>query len=100
MFINKSLQDQSAKDSFGQRTRSLLHRFMVQENGVVAVIFVIVAVPMLYAIGLAVNYTQGNKVLTTLQDAADAAALASVSPGVYSRALSASAQQNASKAPS
>jgi len=98
MFINKSLQDQSAKDSFGQRTRSLLHRFMVQENGVVAIIFVIVSVPMLYAIGLAVNYTQGNKVQTTLQDAADAAALASVSPGVYKRALSASEQQNASKA--
>ncbi|NDB69192.1 MAG: VWA domain-containing protein [Methylocystaceae bacterium] len=96
--INKIFPDRSTKTNVSEHTRSLLQRFMVQENGVVAVIFVIVSFPLLYAIGLAVNYTQGNKVLATLQDAADSAALASVAPGVYVRGQNAGAQQNASSA--
>jgi Flp pilus assembly protein TadG len=94
--VKKGLPNLSINKNLSEQTRSLLHRFMVQENGVVAIIFVIIAFPMLYVIGVAVNYTQGNKVLTTLQDAADSAALASVAPGVYIRTLSAGAQQNAS----
>jgi len=94
--VKKGLPNLSINKNLSEQTRSLLQRFMVQENGVVAIIFVIIAFPMLYVIGLAVNYTQGNKVLTTLQDAADSAALASVAPGIYVNTLTAGAQQNAS----
>ena len=77
---------------------SPLQRFAKNEKGVVAIFFVIMAMPLLYATGLAVNYTDGSQIKVSLQDAADAAALASVSPGVYNKALSPTAQQTASAA--
>jgi Flp pilus assembly protein TadG len=75
-----------------KKENSYFHRFRRDESGVIAVFFVLAAMPLLYATALAVNYTQASKSSAALQDAADAAALASVSPRVYNRTLSASAQ--------
>ncbi len=73
-----------------------MRSFSKNQHGVVAIVFVVLAVPLLLVISLAVNYTMGSKLQTSLQDAADAAALAAVSPGVYSRKNTPEVQQKLS----
>jgi len=71
--------------------------FHSNQSGVVALIFAIASVPLLIITAFAVDYTQTQKNITTLQAAADSAALAAVSPGVYSSYTS-RARQNSQSA--
>src|SRR5436305_9952829 len=63
---------------------SLLGRFRTDRRGNVAMIFAITCVPLISAIGCAVDYTRIMQVQSKLQSAADAASVGSVaknSPG-------------------
>jgi Flp pilus assembly protein TadG len=56
-----------------------LNRFRRDKSGNVVVIFVIALIPLLAAIGCAVDYTQAARIRSKLQSAADAASVASIS---------------------
>jgi Flp pilus assembly protein TadG len=69
---------------FSSRLRSLLHSFAKNSRGNVAVIFTLAMIPILIAVGCAIDYTMATKIRVKLQAAADAAsvaALATKSPG-------------------
>ncbi len=55
---------------------SLLPRFSASDAGNVAVIFAIACIPLIAAMGLAVDYTRAAQTSTEMQDALDAASLA------------------------
>ena len=58
---------------------SLLNRFRRDQRGNIAVIFAIACVPLISAIGCAIDYSESRRVQAKLQSAADAAAVASIS---------------------
>ncbi len=58
---------------------SLMNRFRKDERGNLLVIFAFASVPLIAAIGVAIDYTEAQRVKAKLQSAADAAAVASIS---------------------
>ncbi len=58
---------------------SLMNRFRRDRRGNIAVIFAIAAVPLISAIGCAIDYSEAARIKAKLQSAADAAAVASIS---------------------
>ena len=56
--------------------RSLVARFAASRRGNVAVIFAIALIPVIAAMGVAVDYTRAAQTSTEMQDALDAASLA------------------------
>jgi len=72
--------------------RRLVGEFRTHDQGQVAVIFGLAAVPIVAAIGAAVDYSHGNQVRTSLQKAVDSAVLAAAidaSPNWQTAALNA-----------
>ena len=62
--------------------RSFLHltnRFRKDERGNLAVIFAIACVPLISAVGCAIDYSEATRIKAKMQSAADAAAVASIS---------------------
>jgi Flp pilus assembly protein TadG len=57
----------------------LMRRFRSNQRGNVAVIFAIGCVPLISAVGCAIDYTEATRIKSKLQSAADAAAVASIS---------------------
>ena len=57
----------------------LMNRFRKDRRGNVAVIFGIACVPLITAIGLAVDYSEATRIKAKMQSAADAAAVAAIS---------------------
>ena len=57
----------------------LFDRFRKDKRGNIAVIFAIACVPLISAIGCAIDYSEATRVRSKLQSAADAAAVASIS---------------------
>jgi len=62
--------------------RACLYRFAKDHKANVAVIFAIMMVPTIYALGLAMDYTQALRKQTQLDAATDAAAIAAVRPAM------------------
>jgi hypothetical protein len=56
-----------------------LHRFRRDKSGNIAVIFMLTLLPLLSAVGSAVDYSRANAIRSKLQSAADAATVGSVS---------------------
>ena len=86
----------SAKPSFVQRLITKAAGFRACQRGNVVTMFAISIVPVIGAIGAAVDYSQGNSAKVAMQSAADAAALALIriidTPDVVSQ-LGARSQQ-------
>ena len=59
-----------------RRFNSLVSRFAASRKGNVAVIFAIACIPVIAAMGVAVDYTRGSQTTSAMQDALDAASLA------------------------
>src|ERR1700722_5430002 len=57
----------------------LLNRFRRDQRGNVAVIFAIATIPLISAVGFAIDYSEATRIRAKLQSAADAAAVASIS---------------------
>src|ERR1700730_5274268 len=57
----------------------LMRRFCSDRRGNIAVIFAIACVPLISAVGCAVDYLLANRMKKKLQSAADAAGVASIS---------------------
>src|SRR5579871_3202214 len=57
----------------------LMNRFRWDRRGNVAVIFGIAAVPLIAAVGIAIDYSEAMRIKAKLQSAADAAAVAAIS---------------------
>ena len=57
----------------------LIGRFRRDQRGNIAVIFAIACVPLISAIGCAVDYSMATRMKAKLQSAADAASVASIS---------------------
>jgi Flp pilus assembly protein TadG len=57
----------------------LINRFRSNKRGNVAVIFAIAIIPLIGAVGAAIDYSEATRVKAKLQSAADAAAVASIS---------------------
>ncbi len=58
---------------------SLLNRFRKDRRGNIAVIFAIACIPLISAVGCAIDYSEATRMKAKLQSAADAAAVASIS---------------------
>ena len=58
---------------------SLMNRFRRDRRGNIAVIFAIACVPLISAVGCAIDYSEATRIKAKLQSAADAAAVASIS---------------------
>jgi Flp pilus assembly protein TadG len=58
---------------------SLMNRFRRDQRGNLAVIFAVATVPLISAIGVAIDYSEATRIKAKLQSAADAAAVASIS---------------------
>jgi Flp pilus assembly protein TadG len=58
---------------------SLMNRFRRDQRGNLAVIFAVATVPLIAAIGCAIDYSEATRIKAKLQSAADAAAVASIS---------------------
>ncbi len=58
---------------------SLMNRFRKDQRGNIAVIFAIACIPLISAIGCAIDYSEATRIKAKLQSAADAAAVASIS---------------------
>ena len=58
---------------------SLMNRFRSDQRGNLAVIFAIACLPLISAIGCAIDYSEATRIKAKLQSAADAAAVASIS---------------------
>jgi Flp pilus assembly protein TadG len=57
----------------------LMNRFRSDQRGNLAVIFAVATVPLISAIGCAIDYSEATRIKAKLQSAADAAAVASIS---------------------
>jgi Flp pilus assembly protein TadG len=68
-----------AKAGFRDRLTGLVRRFRSDNSGNIAVIFVIALLPLLSAIGCAIDYSLATRIRAKLQSAADAASVASIS---------------------
>ena len=55
---------------------SVISRFAASQSGNVAAIFAIASIPLVVAMGVAVDYTRGAQTSSQMQDALDAATLA------------------------
>src|SRR3979411_3317090 len=64
---------------FADRVTALLSRFRRDKRANVAIIFVIALLPIMEAIGCAVDYSLATRMKAKLQSAADAASVASIS---------------------
>src|ERR1700736_2370728 len=58
---------------------SLMNRFRKDQRGNLAVIFAVATVPLISAIGVAIDYSEATRIKAKLQSAADAAAVAAIS---------------------
>jgi Flp pilus assembly protein TadG len=67
------------KAGFSSRLTALLGRFRRDSRGNIAVIFALAALPVLSAIGCAIDYSEATRIKAKMQSAADAAAVASIS---------------------
>ena len=56
--------------------RKIIARFAADRGGNIAAIFAIACIPVIAAMGVAVDYTRGSHTSSTMQDALDAATLA------------------------
>jgi Flp pilus assembly protein TadG len=65
--------------------RAWLYRFARDRKANVAVIFAIMMVPTVYLMGMAMDYTQAQRRQSQLDAAADAAAIAAVTPAMMSQ---------------
>ena len=65
--------------------RRCLARFATAKQGNVAVIFAIMLFPTVYLLGMAIDYTQAQRRQSQLDAAADAAAIAAVTPSMMAR---------------
>ena len=63
------------------RYQTFLRQFYRREDGQVAVMFALAIVPLVGAVGAAVDYSHGNQVRTSLQKALDSAVLAAAIDG-------------------
>ncbi len=61
------------------RLQQYLSRFRRDKRGNVAIIFAIAAIPLISAIGCAVDYSKATRMKAKLQSAADAASIAALS---------------------
>src|SRR5579863_990313 len=68
-----------ARGAYLARLRALLSNFWSNRRGNVAVIAALAMLPMVAAVGCAIDYTSASMIKTKLQAAADAASLATVS---------------------
>lgn len=68
-----------------RRTRRHLARFAAGEQGNVAVIFAILLFPTIYLLGMTLDYTQAQRRQSQLDAAADAAAIAAVTPSMMAQ---------------
>jgi Flp pilus assembly protein TadG len=57
----------------------LLNRFRRDQRGNIAVIFAVATIPLISAVGFAIDYSEATRIRAKLQSAADAAAVASIS---------------------
>lgn len=64
---------------FADRVTALLSRFWHDEEANIAVIFIVALIPILTAVGCAVDYSLATRMKAKLQSAADAASVASIS---------------------
>jgi len=73
------------------------HHFTRDQRGNVAVIFALALLPIMFLIGMTIDYSTASQIHARLQAAADAAALAAVTPGMLNQSDQASitAAQNA-----
>ncbi|MFZ1961786.1 MAG: pilus assembly protein TadG-related protein [Methylovirgula sp.] len=69
----------------GSKTASLLLRFTADRRANVAIIFALTLIPITFAAGMGVDYTMAARRQTKLDAAADAAALAAVTPSMLSQ---------------
>jgi Flp pilus assembly protein TadG len=67
---------------------SLLHRFMRDRTANVAMIFALASVPMVFLTGMGIDYTMAADRRVQLNSAADAAALAAVTPSMMAQSVS------------
>ncbi|UGY12654.1 pilus assembly protein [Bradyrhizobium septentrionale] len=63
-------------------TRSCLKRFVTDRRANVAIMFALATVPLIYLLGMAMDYTQALRKKNQLDAAADAAAIAAVRPAM------------------
>jgi Flp pilus assembly protein TadG len=63
-------------------------RFIASRDGNVAITFSLVLVPTIYLLGMALDYTQAYRKQSQLDDAADAAAIAAVTPAMMAQSVS------------
>ena len=75
----KAAMQRLARGARLARLRSLISSFRGNKRGNVAVITALALLPMVAAMGCAVDYSMASMVKTKLQAAADAASLATVS---------------------
>src|ERR1700737_5668984 len=74
---------------FAKRVTALISRFRRDKKANIAVIFAIALIPILTALGCAVDYSLATRMKAKLQSAADAASVAAISqksPGVIAAA--------------
>jgi len=79
---------------------SRLGRFVGSRDGNVAIIFTIMMIPTIYLAGMMLDYTQAYRKQSQLDAAADAAAIAAVTPAMMAQSVSVAttAAQNIFKA--
>ncbi|MGH6818107.1 MAG: pilus assembly protein TadG-related protein [Methylovirgula sp.] len=72
----------------GSKITSLLPRFTTDSRANVAIIFALTLIPITFAAGMGIDYTTAARRQTKLDAAADAAALAAVTPAMLSETAS------------
>src|ERR1700712_759748 len=68
-----------ARPRFRSQVEELICRFRRDQTANIAVIFTVACIPLISAIGCAVDYSLATRMRTKLQAAADAASVASIS---------------------
>ena len=70
------------KVQFADRLTTLVGRFLRSRNGNIAVIFAVMMVPLIFLLGMTLDFTQALRKKEQLDAAADAAAIAAVRPAM------------------
>ena len=70
------------KVQFANRLTTLVGRFLRNRNGNIAVIFALMMVPLIFLLGMTLDFTQALRKKEQLDAAADAAAIAAVRPAM------------------
>jgi Flp pilus assembly protein TadG len=78
-FVEKDLPEMSTSWHLGRSTMALLARFGGDKRANVAIIFGLSVIPVLTAVGVAIDYSTATRIRAKLQSAADAASIASIS---------------------